>query len=270
MTPLEECLSREVQARLGDEARELLRKQIASFNLAQRHAVRETCFYSMKKGKPFRDPAIGFPSRVLELKLATIRFCVPGVSHKWTATFFMVSGYFFSIAFSRSPKEIQHRTDVIIEGAEIHQDPMRPGVDSQTRLARLGEVRFHGWLENWTRKYLVADVYEPLDAAERNRILTNLDAMLPPDYLQVVEQCEGFVIGNVSVFGVSQVYEVGLPDWNYHLLAEHHGEGMLGVRAHSQNGRIHYLSYGGEDPLDLGESFRAAVELVLDSGRPRS
>jgi hypothetical protein len=40
------------------------------------------------------------------------------------------------------------------------------------------------------------------------------------DYQALLECAEGLSIGPIGILGLSQVYEVFMPDWNYDLIAE--------------------------------------------------
>jgi hypothetical protein len=66
----------------------------------------------------------------------------------------------------------------------------------------------------------VRDLYEPLPPHQRQKTVGNINVALPPDYLELMGQAEGLEVGNIGILGLSQVYEVVMPDWTYYLLAE--------------------------------------------------
>lgn len=121
-----------------------------------------------------------------------------------------------------------------------------------------------GWLRDWAERYTLKELYEPLTATERDRRIAEIGVSLPEDYLEVTSQCEGFMVNDCGIFGLSQVYEVVLPDWNYYLLAEIDGEGAVGVRAHSTDGILYYLDYEGASPARLEAPFHDVIERFIN------
>jgi hypothetical protein len=68
------------------------------------------------------------------------------------------------------------------------------------------------------------------------------------------------IVCNVSILGISEVYEVHLLEGSFYLLAAVHDRGQLGVASGSRDGELYFLDWGGEAPRRMGKSFRAAVE----------
>ena len=85
----------------------------------------------------------------------------------------------------------------------------------------------------------------------------------------MVQASEGLVIGNVSILGLSQLYEIVMPDCNYYVVAELHSAGVLAIKASTREAAdIYFLDYEGGAPRDMGKSFAdAVVALLTRSGK---
>jgi len=261
---LEKKIIIELQNNLSSEAQGLFIKQIDGINLVQRHSNdREVCCYTIKSGKSYRDPNLQFRARAPELKFASIRFAVPNFEKPWIADFFLVNGYFFSIVFTPGAKPIQDVDEVVIENLKILHDPAVESSAEKVVSSIPGTVEFRGWLIEWSQTYGLRDAHLPLKKEERQHLLNRIHAQLPKDYLEVIEQCEGFAIQDCQVLGLSDIYDIVESEHNYYLLAEVMDKGMVGVRDKSKDGKLYLLDYGGGDVVELGDSFRHAIEGFL-------
>lgn len=261
---LEKKLLIELQNNLSSEAQSLFIKQIEGINLVQRHSSnREVCCYTIKSGKPYRNPNLQFRAREQELKFASIKFSAPNFEKPWKADFFLVNGFFFSMVFTPSAKPIQDVDEVVIENVKILCDPATEISVEEVISSMPGTVDFRGWLVEWSQTYGLRDVHLPLKEEERQRLLKRIDAKLPKDYLEIVDQCEGFVIQDCQIFGLSDIYDTVGSEHNYYLLAELIDKGMVGVREKTEDGGLYFLDYGGGDVVELGDSFRQAIEDIL-------
>jgi hypothetical protein len=259
-TPLERKLLDELQALLTGEGGARFAKQLDAINLVQRHAHgQEVCCYVMRQGKPFEDPALQFPCRDSEAVFAVIDFSNADRSRSWVAEFYLVNGYFVSIYFDPSPSAIRRAEDVHIENARIVQDPMTARVPPVLSSARPEDVQFPEWLDEVGSRTAIQGVSRPIESQERRLLRSRINAWLPLDYLELMELCEGFVIGDWSVLGLSETWEIRTPSGRYIALAERHGLGLLAVRARSSERMIYYLGYDGADPTAVGDSLRAAL-----------
>lgn len=257
-TRLEECLLRELGNNLPSPSDAILRAQIGDIRRATRLTdSREVLFYP-KRGREASPP---FAANHAELKFATIRFTVPGVQGSWTANFWLVSGRFFSINFSPSPSAIRSASAVQIDECKLLHDPSKAvdlGVEMQP--VSRDTVAFPAWVTEIEKHCSVGDAYKPLSAEKRTRFLEEISCSLPDDYLSLLDCTEGLSVGSIGILGLSQVYEVVMPDWNYYLIAEIGSKGMLGVRAHDPKKEIWYLEYDGAPPWqNLGSSIGDAV-----------
>lgn len=269
-TSLESRVLDEVSGSLEPAAREIFAGQLKEINLVQRPAEREVNAYHVRDGRPRRDPALSFPNRAEELRMATVAFRLPGDSTPWAADIYTVRGHFFSIVFNSDPKAIRDRgDDILVTSVRLHQDPLEE-VPERAGHAGPADVPLTGWLRDWERLYRLRDKRPPLERAERERLLGNVAASLPEDYLEVAAQCDGFVVGNCSVLGPSGVHQIVMPDADYYVLVEVEAEGVIAVKA-GAGGELFYLDYDGTASANLGTSFRRAVETVLaGAGRNRS
>jgi hypothetical protein len=94
--------------------------------------------------------------------------------------------------------------------------------------------------------------------------LQNITATLPNDYLELIELTEGLTVGTIGILGLSQIYEVVMPDWNYYLIAELNSVGTLGIKAHTTNREIYLLKYDGEPPWrNMGDSLASTIGDLL-------
>lgn len=269
-TSLESRVLDELSASLEPAAREIFAGQLKEINLVQRPAEREVNAYHVRDGKPWRDPALSFPNRAEELRLATIAFRLPEDSTPWAADVYTVRGHFFSIVFNSDPKAIRDRgDDILVTSVRLHQDPLEE-VPERAAHAGPADVPLTGWLRDWGRRYRLRDKRPPLEGAERERLLGNVAASLPGDYLELAALCDGFVVENCTVHGPSGVHQIVMPDADYYVLAEVEAEGVIALKA-GAGGELFYLDYDGVASASLGTSFRRAVEAVLDGeGRSRA
>jgi hypothetical protein len=258
-TKLEECLLQELCTSLAPPSAAIFRAQLDDIQRARRFIgrSREVLFYR-KRG---REASPAFVANHAELKFATIRFAVPGIQGSWTANFWLVSGRFFSIDFSQNPRAIQSASAVEISEFRLLHDPSKAidlSVDMQP-LSR-NEVNLPDWISEIEKQFSVGNAYKPLSVEKRSRFLDEISCSLPDDYLALLECTEGISIGPIGVLGLSQVYEVVMPDWNYYLIAEIARKGMLGVRAHDTNKQIWCLDYDGAPPWQkMGPSIGGAI-----------
>lgn len=265
LNALELRLLAELGKVLPPQAREILSKQVEGINRVHRSRPdgKEVNCYR----KPSWDDIPKFPSGAQDVKAITIRFKVPGVG-SWRADLDIVAGHFFSITFDRSPKSITNRgADVVIESVRIHDDPMAPPAGEPEREALRP---FSGWLKALSERHEIREPSPPLASTERERRLSRLTAKLPVDYPELVSQTDGLVVGNCSVLGLAELHDVVLPDANYYMLGDVHGQGALGVRQDSRDAAVYFLPYEGEKPRPIGDSLRDALEALLPAAMAKA
>ncbi len=259
MRPLERRLLDLLQERLSGPARQLLAAQIAQVNLVQRHASdKEVNFYRMRGGRPSFDEAIRLPLRG-EVRLASVRFRPSGEDEPLKADFWLVDGFLFSITFTRGPKGLG--PTVIVDDFRVLVDPMRPSVGQPS--ASLDPAVVSGWLREWFETEQPSQVRRPLPAEQRDDILREIQTRLPIDYLEAMAQTNGFRLGPMAVYGLTELRELVLPSDNYWTLAEFEDDGVLVVRRQGRDGALFFVSFDGEHAEPMGMSFRSAAERRL-------
>jgi hypothetical protein len=252
-TPLESQLIEAVASGLGDSASRLLRAQVADDNRVHRYGGSVDC-YVKHWGKLRRNTAHDFLNRSPELRFATVTFRCTTQRKRLKAEFFAVKGHFFEILFSKPVKHIASPVD--IERVSIDADPMTTSSARPER--KETAIQFTGWLAQWAELHKAKKAYEPLEPEAQSRLLSGIDARLPSDYLDIIQQTEGLDFEDCGVMGLSEIYKIAGDDANYYRLAELDGFGMLAVRSKSSNGSVAYLGYDHE----RGEfaSLREAME----------
>ena len=260
LSALERRLLNALADQLSPEAKPLLSKQIEAVNLVQRHTSdKEVNLYHIERGKPVFDPAFVFPIAVEEVRLGRVSFVAPGKPKAFRVDFWIVHGHLFSLEFNQSPRGVD-ADRIEIEDVEVLVDPMVPASVEARRPLEADALR--GWPSEWPTKWQLTRLSEPLPQPDRERILEQLDAKLPADYLELVAQTEGLELDGCVVYGLSDVRSVVLPAANYYVLAEFADRGVLAVKEGKSEGTVLFVDYEGQEE-GMGFSFRAAVERLL-------
>lgn len=266
-TPLERALLSELTARLRPDAADLFARQLQGINLIQRHAnSREVCCYSMKHGTVHHDPTLQFANQDRELRLATIVFSCMNSERHWTAKFFVVQGYFFSIVFDGDPKMIHECDTPNIEQLQIHYDPMQVSAHVAESKRASTHPDLPDWINILSERGPISNINKPLSMKQRESFIHQLNTRFPADYLELVEQCDGLTVGVWSILGLSEVYEVHLPDSDYIALAELHGFGMLMLNLRDEF--LYYSDFEEETLSPAGSVLAAALIQFQDKVAP--
>ena len=263
--PLEHCLLKELSARLDAKAQAILQRQISSINLVQRHAdCKEVCFYRIKWGRPSANINDAFLLNESEIKLATVNFKVPNVSAGFQADYWLVNGFLFSITFTKSPKAYLKVNDVIITEMHIHVDPMATA--SPRAMKNNIPIEFTGWVAGWDQLHSLSALSEPLTIEKREAFIRRIGISLPQEYLELVAQTEGAVIGRCVIHGLLSIRYVVLSCANYYVLAEINGAGAFVVKDKSQDAMLYFFDYEANSLFELGYSFCAAIDRYIHAG----
>jgi hypothetical protein len=261
--PVERALLQALQARLSEEPRAILARQIEAVNYIYRDKEGgEVNLYTSKK-----KPLPRFPNQRLEALWCTIYYRVPSETDLLKARLYLVRGKLFTLAFGRTYRKIASQNEVHIERIVFHADVMQPVAESPPLPVREeGEAplleRLPSWCTELGRRWAIEQVLPPLSPEERQPRLQAIEAALPKDYLDLVEVCEGFRIADAVVWGLSDIREVYLPSGAYYLMAER-GGGYLGVLDGQQDGRVYYLHHEHLEPLARFVTFAEALEYLL-------
>ncbi len=114
-----------VRSGLDERGAALLDLQIASIEMVQRMFVDQDVLLYPNRRRPQRhDPAIAFPNRADELRLATVRLA--GSNGKGKAVIHVVRGHIFEVDFRPSPKRLGERSSIRTTGITLHADPIIP------------------------------------------------------------------------------------------------------------------------------------------------
>lgn len=198
-----------------------------------------------------------------ERRLATVRFRCDGIDY--TARVYLVEGHLFGIEYSKDVRRIRRREDVEILSVQLHSDPMQPAPrprepQAVTDLSAFPPLR--GWLADWVAAHGVVEITTPLNPRERERLLRPRRLHLPADYLELLEQCDGFASHEHSVFGATSMYEVGIGEEVYWLLAERGGAFIVAKEGDTEP-RVYYIHHEEGMPTAEFTSFREALEYLL-------
>ncbi len=92
--------------------------------------------------------------------------------------------------------------------------------------------------------------------------LSELETVLPSDYLELVSQTEELSVDGCRVYRLSEVREVVTRDATCQVLVERDGTGALAVKQGDAQGEIYFFAYD-ENAVVAGSSLRVAVERLL-------
>ena len=264
LNQLETLLIERLKAKLSPEAAQLLSQQVNAINLVQRNnRSREVCLYTVKNGKTVRNASSRFPNQTLELNFATIKFRQGGTSRQWTADFFSVRGYFFSIEFTPSPQDIDRGVELI--DIHLHHDLMTTSVAEPALIKiDINEVQLPDWVREWNQRYGLTEPRKALSAEKSAELIDAIPAKLPADYLELSRVVEGVNLAEIEILGLSQIIEIQIQDTNFFGIAQVNGDGMIAVRKGDVNGQLYFLPYDGANSVALNtSSFREAAEALV-------
>ena len=265
--PFEKRIIEEVEARLNSEGCSRLQQQVEAINKIQRLADgKEVNLYQMRNGKPAFDEKLRFPDGRTEALLASARLVHPENGTKLEVKIWLVKGKLFSLEFNKSPKQffVDSSLDSIqpeIIDVKIRFDPMHPPPISTDK--PIDESALTGWLREWHAKGQVAGLHASLPKSEQATYLDSIDALLPPDYLELVAETEGVELAACVVYGLAGIRHVVLPEATYYMLAEIEGLGALAVKDGNRNAELYFLHYEDNDARPVGTSFQKAIVDLL-------
>ena len=138
LRPYERLVIDAVAARLDPAAAGLLERQLETIEQVNRDLDdRDVYLYPKRRGYQRHDPAIAFPDRSDDLRLATARVRGPGGAGK--ADLFVVRGHVFQISFKPRPRDLGTLKAIDVTSVTVHADPMveREDAGIEERLADL-------------------------------------------------------------------------------------------------------------------------------------
>jgi len=264
LRPVERTILEAVANRLEPSARERLEGQIRETNFVQRQLKgREVSLYTLRDGQVKRNPDLRFPHQGDEVKLATVKLVLPS-TEKLRAEVYLVRGHVFSIQFEKPPREAGKDSDeATVTDVVIHMDPMMrvlpsdTGVSKEPRSVGLGGV----W-RDWAARNPGYQAFESLASSDRQQYLSAVEARLPDDYRELLEQTEGVTLGELSILGASEIYRVALEDGDHWVIGQDDGRGYLVLRA-DNIGIVLYSSIESHETFKIGGSLREALDTLV-------
>jgi hypothetical protein len=133
-------------------------------------------------------------------------------------------GRFFGFEFNKPPTPLKDGAEIL--KVEVLFDPMTPTTD-QAKL--------------------------------RNQLRATIDATLPAESLDLVEDREGATINGWRIYDLAHIRKVVQPDRNYYLLAEKEGKGAIAVAEEDQSGELYYLDNENDLPVKVGKSLQSFI-----------
>lgn len=261
VAPLDKQVLDAVRSRLTPNAQAIWDEQVSSLGRCQVIPVlgTEVDYWYRSGESPRSYPHYGREER----RLATVRFRCDGIEYK--ARVYLVAGHLFSIVYSKDVRRIRRREDVEILSVQLHSDPMEPATPP-TELQVVTDLNsfapLKGWLADWVAEHGVMKIVFPLNPKEREALLRQRRLRLPADYLELLEQCDGFSSQEHSVLGVASMYEVGIGEEVYWLLAERGGAFIVAKEGDTQP-RVYYIHHEDGVPAEEFTSFREALQYLL-------
>jgi len=263
-TPVESKVLMALGENLSPQWREVSHNQLSQVNQVQRHGEgREVCCYAVRNGKVSWDNKSLFEMISREAQIATIRVTHADSGRNWSVAVVIVDGHLFSLEFDKKPDHSLELDELNVTSVEIDASSIQTNdADSESRIPTVQEG-LSGWVLEWHQFHRLDGLRSPQSPESITRTLKQLNSAFPPDYLSLIDQTDGCSVGDCAILGVSEVYQVVLPDANYTVLAQRPNVGALGVRVGSSEGALYYLDYEGSSPQQITASFQNAVEQLL-------
>jgi hypothetical protein len=120
-----------------------------------------------------------------------------------------------------------------------------------------------GWVRTFAAKWSAKATAHPIAVADRQRIIEQMDAVLPVDYVDLVSQTEGLEVNTWRIHGFADIRRIPQPEHNYFILAESAEGDAIAVRQRSNESEVYFLQTGEEPAVALGKSFVRALEKQL-------
>lgn len=264
--PFEALILGKVKSHLPAESSRRLQLQLAVINKIQRLSDgKEVNLYQMRHGKPAFDDSLRFPAGTDEELLASVNLTGPN-RLQLKAEVWLAKGRIFSLVFNKPPKQFfavknLRTVQSEITDVKIWFDPMRPR--SVGLNMPIDPSRLTGWLREWFAKGQISGLHTPLPQSDRAELLARIDAQLPSDYIEVIDQTEGARLDSCAICGVAGIREIVLPEAIYYVIAEIEGLGVLAVKAADRDAELYLLNYENSDVRPMGSSIQNAVTELL-------
>jgi hypothetical protein len=251
----------QIADRLSDLAKTILLGQVERFQGVYRDfGIGEVLLYRNRK-----EEIAPFPNRQLELKWLTLRLRFgQNAQERGRVQVWLVRGYIFSLRFSPPTLLKMDPDSFVVDKLQFHADVMVPQ-ETEAEPAAVEIAPPAGlpeWLVQLGQVYRLTGFLAPRDAAYRRRRLAEMEVRLPDDYLALIEMCEGFMIGEVAVLGLSEAHSVALSDGNYWIIAVYAAE-FLAVKEGEAAGTVYHLHHEYLQPRASFSNFEQALRYLL-------
>jgi len=231
------CLQ-EWRGALDDEAKRLLDAQLRLLDRYKRHANDAVVsFFSTTVPNASQLPGyVRFPLREDESRVAVVNLTF-GTGESVKASVVLTAGELLSLEFNRAPRDFADQT-VSNASVEVLRDVMaaspaaRPAPRERELRALLGE-----------KATQARELRAPLRRSEREAVLKGLDAILPEQYLRLMQVTDGFRLGRLKVHGLAEIWSAPRPDGIFYVFGAVEETADLAVKQGETSQRIHWLDY---------------------------
>lgn len=261
LTPLEQWIVASISDQLSSEARSILTQQMENIQSIYRDYQSGEVLLYRRRDKDIPP----FPNRQLELKWLTLSINSREGALQGRVRLYLVRGYLFTLHFSPPALMQMHPEALIVSKVLFHTDAME-SVETETGAEVPAETipqpRVPDWLAQLGRTYPLSDFRAPLEAKHRANRLDTMGSCPPSDYLQLLEVCDGFMVGEVSVLGLQEAYSVALPDGEHWVIAVCGGQ-FLTVKEGDTSPTVYYIHHEYLEPRASFASFEQALRYFL-------
>lgn len=261
----EKVIIEAVISALNPEAQAILSRQVSSINFVTRMIDDKEVYVYDKKRK--NDIPL-FPN-VNEAQLAAVSLYHPNLNETINAKVWMIKGHIVEINLDKSPRIFfkgypfrSVRPDVA--RLKILCDPMI-FIPSEKEEAKPESLQ--GWVKDWYSQGMITGLIKPLGLAEYLDCLSQIEGLLPDDYLEFIKQTEGAHLKNGEILGLSHIRYIADPNANLYMLGEIKN-GAFVVIAGTDNKIVHFIDYETHEIRELGTSFKQSVEMMSESYCP--
>ena len=261
LTLLEQWIVGQVSEHLSITARSILIQQIEGIRRIYRdyRSGEVLLYYRQDKRIP------SFPNRRLELKWLTLFVNSQEDALRGRVRVYLVRGHLFTLHFS-PPQLMQMRPDTFTVSKVVFHADVMEAVETETEVGvqveTIPQPRMPDWLSQLERTYPLSDFRAPLEAKHRADRLNAIGVCVPSDYLQLLEVCDGFTVGEVTVLGLQETYSVALPDGEHWVIAVCGGQ-FLTVKEGDSSPTVYCVHHESSVPRASFASFEQALRYFL-------
>ena len=261
--PLEKTLFEELYKLFDSEIQQKLRAQLNYFESSRKWRQYWEKSMSVELYGDNQNPLSDDLryNRKDESKLASVNFWA--AEEKYNITFRNYDGRVWGWNIKPKPKKIKKLTEIKVSSSRILNDP-NDFVQPTPHREKFKELpKFTGFLAELVEKYKLVAAYSPLGPEYLPGFIDRVQAKLPEDYLEILDQSEGVEFEGFHILGASEIRTTALDDGDYYHLAEF-GDGVVCVKEYDETGAIYYCAFSGLiDPL--GTDFKAAILNILEA-----